>query len=120
MLAKADKRWVEVVIGTDRDKAGGELAAQIAKLAPAGMRLGLESPELVPRAKSPVRVFWRRGIDAHPILCLDGRHVWGLAWTAGASTSVEEGGAKETSSACSPVQPSVSAGHARKDCPGVG
>ena len=46
MLAKADKRWVEVVVGTDRDKAGRGLASEIAKLAPAGMRLRREEPPL--------------------------------------------------------------------------
>jgi hypothetical protein len=34
------------VAGTDRDKACHELAAKIAKLAPAAMRLGREAPEL--------------------------------------------------------------------------
>jgi len=46
MLEKAHERGLRVVIGTDRDKAGHELAAAIAKLAPAGMRLGRAAPEL--------------------------------------------------------------------------
>lgn len=37
---------MQIVVGTDRDKVGRELAAEIAKLATAGMRLGREEPEL--------------------------------------------------------------------------
>jgi len=46
MLAKAHERGVRVLVGTDRDKAGRELAVEMGKLAPVGMKLGREEPKL--------------------------------------------------------------------------